>query len=159
MRSFAHDCATMISHDCHPFYRRLIVKGSALYSKHKVGPLRFWWVVRMVIVREIGDRQGEGIVLWNMSQALDQLGEIAQAIQYAEQALTIYEQIEDPTPRKCARSLPNGASRQTREIHFFTEREREPISYWKIELRTPAKRRPPFNNCSRMRSRCAPMYL
>ena len=50
----------------------------------------------MLIDREIGDRRGEGDDLWNMSLALDQLGERAQAIQHAEQALTIYEQIEDP---------------------------------------------------------------
>ena len=31
-----------------------------------------------------------------MSLALDELGERAQAIQYAEQAFTIYEQIEHP---------------------------------------------------------------
>ena len=36
-------------------------------------------------------------MLWNMSLALGQLGERAQAIHYAEQALTIFlEQIEEP---------------------------------------------------------------
>ena len=35
-------------------------------------------------------------MLWNMSLALDQLGEHSQATRHAEQALTIYEQIEDP---------------------------------------------------------------
>ena len=47
------------------------------------------------IDREIGNRQGEGMDLWNMSLALDQLGERAQAIAHAEAALKIYEQIED----------------------------------------------------------------
>ena len=50
----------------------------------------------LLIDRELGDRRSEGTGLWNMSLALDQLGERAQAIQHAEQALTIYEQIEDP---------------------------------------------------------------
>jgi len=50
----------------------------------------------LAIVRDIGDRRGEGNALWNMSLALDQPGERAKAIQHAEQALTIYEQIEDP---------------------------------------------------------------
>jgi len=51
----------------------------------------------LLIDREIGDRRGQGTDLWNMSLALDQLGERAQAIQHAEQALIIYEQIENPT--------------------------------------------------------------
>jgi tetratricopeptide (TPR) repeat protein len=51
---------------------------------------------QLAIVREIGHRRGEGNAVWNMSLALYKLGERAQAIQHAEQALTIYEQIEDP---------------------------------------------------------------
>jgi tetratricopeptide (TPR) repeat protein len=50
----------------------------------------------LTIAREIGDRRGEANDLWNMSLALDQLGERAQAIQHAEQALAIFEQIEHP---------------------------------------------------------------
>ena len=55
--------------------------------------------------REIGDRRGEGNALWNMSLALDQLGERTQAIQHAEQALTILEQIEDPNAAKVRAQL------------------------------------------------------
>jgi len=51
---------------------------------------------QLAIVCEMGYRRGEGIGLWNMSLTLDQLGERAQAIRYAERALTIFEQIEDP---------------------------------------------------------------
>jgi len=40
-----------------------------------------------------------------MSLALDQLGERAQAIQYAEQALAIREQIEDPRAAKVRAQL------------------------------------------------------
>jgi len=58
-------------------------------------PLRFNSPQR-VKAREIGDRRGEGHALWNMSLALEGLGERGQAIQYAEQALIIREQIEDP---------------------------------------------------------------
>jgi len=50
----------------------------------------------MLIHREIGDRRGEGITLWNISQVLDHHGDRAQATECAEQALIIYEQIEDP---------------------------------------------------------------
>jgi hypothetical protein len=59
----------------------------------------------LLIDREIGDRRGESIDLWNMSLALDQLGERAQAIQHAEQALIIREQIEDPKAAKVRTQL------------------------------------------------------
>jgi tetratricopeptide (TPR) repeat protein len=75
---------------------------------------------QLAIVREIGDRRGEGNALWNMSLALDQLGERAQAIKHAEQALIIREQIEDPNAAKCASNLPSGESKQRRETHFRT---------------------------------------
>jgi len=54
----------------------------------------------LLIHREIGERRGEGNDLWNMSLLLDQLGERAQAIHHAEQALIIFEQIEDPNATK-----------------------------------------------------------
>ncbi len=52
------------------------------------------------IDREIGDRRGEGTDLWNLSLALDKLGDRAQAIALAEAALKIREQIEDPRADK-----------------------------------------------------------
>ena len=52
---------------------------------------------QLAIVCEMGYRRGEGIGLWNMSLTLDQLGERAQAIHHAEQALIVREQIEDPS--------------------------------------------------------------
>jgi hypothetical protein len=39
-------------------------------------------------------------------------------------------------PCKCARHWPPGASKQTRETHFFTERERNP-SLYDLELTLP----------------------
>ncbi len=54
----------------------------------------------MAIAREIGDRRGEANALWNMSLALDNLGDRTQAIEHAEAALKIYEQIEDPNAGK-----------------------------------------------------------
>ena len=50
----------------------------------------------MLIDREIGDRRGEGTDLFNMSLALNKLGERAQAIQLASAALAIFAQIESP---------------------------------------------------------------
>jgi tetratricopeptide (TPR) repeat protein len=48
------------------------------------------------IAREIGDRQVEGIVLWNMSLSLDKLGDRKEAIKLAGASLKIREEIEDP---------------------------------------------------------------
>jgi len=50
----------------------------------------------LVIVRELGDRRGEGNALWNSALALAQLGDRAQALARAAAALRIYEAIEDP---------------------------------------------------------------
>ena len=60
---------------------------------------------RLRSARKIGDRRSEGIDLWNMSSALDQLGERAQAIANAEAALKIFEQIEDPNAAKVRKQL------------------------------------------------------
>ena len=62
----------------------------------------------LAIAREIGDRRGEGTTLWNMSLSLDKLGERAQAIANAQAALDIFEQIEPPTPTRCAGNWPSG---------------------------------------------------
>lgn len=59
----------------------------------------------ILIHREIDDRRGKGIALWNMSLALDPLGECVQAIQHAEHALAILEQIEDPNAAKVRAKL------------------------------------------------------
>jgi hypothetical protein len=59
----------------------------------------------LLVHREISDRRGEGSALSSMSVALDQLGERTQAIQHAEQALTILEQIEDPNAAKVRAKL------------------------------------------------------
>jgi hypothetical protein len=58
-----------------------------------------------VIAREIGDQRGQGTTLFNMSLALDQLGERQRAIPLAETALDIYEQIEDPNAETARRRL------------------------------------------------------
>lgn len=59
----------------------------------------------MFIDREISDRRGECNDLWNMSLVLDRVGERAQAIQHTEQALAIFEQIEDPYAEKVRAQL------------------------------------------------------
>ena len=59
----------------------------------------------LAIARGINDRRDEGNALWNISLALDQLGERAQAIQHAEQALIIRDQIEDPNAEKVRAQL------------------------------------------------------
>jgi tetratricopeptide (TPR) repeat protein len=49
----------------------------------------------LVIVREIGDRTGEGIALGNMGIAYADLGETGRAIQFFEQRLTLAREIGD----------------------------------------------------------------
>jgi tetratricopeptide (TPR) repeat protein len=44
---------------------------------------------QLVITREIGDRRGEGIALWNVSLSLDKLGERDKAIAHAKASLKI----------------------------------------------------------------------
>lgn len=58
------------------------------------------WKPRVAITREIGDRRGEGNALWNMSVALDKLGEHKKAVERAEAALVIHEQIENPNAER-----------------------------------------------------------
>jgi tetratricopeptide (TPR) repeat protein len=50
----------------------------------------------LVIAREVGDRKTEGSALWNAAGALEALNNCAQAINYAEAALKIFELIEGP---------------------------------------------------------------
>ncbi len=52
------------------------------------------------ISRQIGDRRGEGYALWNLSLALDKLGERIKAIAHAETALKIFAQIEHHAAEK-----------------------------------------------------------
>jgi len=64
---------------------------------------------------EIGDHRAEGNALWNMSLALEKLGERARAVECAEGALEIREQIEDPWRRRCAattRRMAGGLARE-----------------------------------------------
>ncbi|MEW6737726.1 MAG: tetratricopeptide repeat protein, partial [Acidobacteriota bacterium] len=48
-----------------------------------------------IIARELNDRQGAGNALFNMSLALNDIGQCEQAISYAEVALNLFQQIED----------------------------------------------------------------
>ena len=47
----------------------------------------------LAIAREIGDRRGEGVALFNSALALDQLGERGEATERVKAALVIFEQI------------------------------------------------------------------
>jgi tetratricopeptide (TPR) repeat protein len=59
----------------------------------------------LAIAREIGDRQGEGLILFNISIVLDEIGDRAQATDYAKSALKILEQIESPFANTVRRQL------------------------------------------------------
>jgi len=60
---------------------------------------------QLVISREIGDRRGQGIALFNSARALNKLGDWAKAIARAEDALKIYEAIEDPNAARVRAQL------------------------------------------------------
>ena len=51
---------------------------------------------QLVIVREIGDRRGEGAALGNLGLAYAALGQTERAIGLLEQALRIGQEIKDP---------------------------------------------------------------
>lgn len=53
----------------------------------------------------MGDHAGEGAALWNISLVLGALGDRKEAIKNAELALSILEEIEDPTAAQVRRQL------------------------------------------------------
>jgi tetratricopeptide (TPR) repeat protein len=57
------------------------------------------------LARTIGDKLGVGNAMWNSSLALNALGQREGAIDQAEKALTIYQQIESPHSVKVAHQL------------------------------------------------------
>ena len=57
------------------------------------------------IARKIEYRRGEGDALFNMSLALDKLGQRPEAIDRAKAALVIFEQIESPDAEKARQKL------------------------------------------------------
>ena len=57
------------------------------------------------ITRRIEYRRGEGDALFNMSLALDKLGQRPEAIDSAKAALVIFEQIESPDAEKARQKL------------------------------------------------------
>ena len=60
---------------------------------------------QLKISQEIWDRSGEANALWNMSLAQDSLGERAEAVKLAKEALAICEQIERPYAKMVRRKL------------------------------------------------------
>ena len=54
----------------------------------------------LAIAQEIGDRRNEGNWLANMGAAYEELGDTARARQMWEQALAIFEAIEDPNAER-----------------------------------------------------------
>lgn len=60
---------------------------------------------QLAIAREIGDRRGEGISMFNSALLLNTLDDHAQAIARAEAALNIVDPIEDPNAAKVRAKL------------------------------------------------------
>jgi hypothetical protein len=57
------------------------------------------------IARKIEYRRGEGDALFNLSLALDKLGQRPEAIDHAKAALVIFEKIESPDAEKARQKL------------------------------------------------------
>ena len=51
---------------------------------------------RLAIVRELGDRRGEGAVLWNLALARNALGDSSEALRCARISLDLLRQTEHP---------------------------------------------------------------
>jgi hypothetical protein len=64
---------------------------------------------QLIITREIGDRRGEANALFNISRALDQLGDRTGAVANAQSALKIFAEIEDPSAEKVRKKLAEWA--------------------------------------------------
>lgn len=64
-----------------------------------------YYAQQLTITRETGDRRGEGKALWNSAILLAQRGNRQEAIFRAEEALRIYEAIEDPDVVEVRREL------------------------------------------------------
>src|SRR5215212_9018043 len=75
----------------------------------------------MLIDREIGDRRGEGTELWNMSLTLTNSASALKPFNTPNTHSPFSSRSKIPPPRKCARNLLPGASKQTRETYFFTD--------------------------------------
>ena len=61
--------------------------------------------LHVAIPCEIGDRQGEGNALFNVSLALNQLGDRDRAVPNAQAALKICVEVEDPRAETVRRKL------------------------------------------------------
>jgi tetratricopeptide (TPR) repeat protein len=64
------------------------------------------------IAREIGSRRDEANALWNSAIAYNRLGNRAQPISFAEQAVTIYDQLQSPEAPESQRVLTKWKSEQ-----------------------------------------------
>ena len=71
--------------------------GSALYSPGDIDNARDYYQQQLKIVQEIGYRNGEANALWCQAICLKQKNYLEQAIKKAENALSIFEQIESPS--------------------------------------------------------------
>ncbi len=76
--------------------RLLGTVGIAYASLGQVDRAIGFYEQQLVIVREIGDRRGEGNALGNLGSAYANLGQVERAIGLLEQALRIGQEIKDP---------------------------------------------------------------
>ncbi|MFB2838870.1 tetratricopeptide repeat protein [Floridanema evergladense] len=80
-------------------------QGIQHYQKSQYREALQSWQQALAIARKIGDRQGEGNILRNISIAYDSLGDYRKAIEYQQQSLAVAREIGDRLGE--ARSLGN----------------------------------------------------
>ncbi len=71
--------------------------GSAFYSLDDIDKAEDYYQQQLKIAQEIGDRKGEANALWGQAICLQKKNDTEQAIEKAECALRIFEQIESPS--------------------------------------------------------------
>jgi tetratricopeptide (TPR) repeat protein len=81
------------------------VLGVVYYNLGEIRRASELYEQNLAIAREIGDRNSEGILLWNLSLVFNQLGNRKEAVAYAEAALEILEQIENPIAARVQEQL------------------------------------------------------
>jgi len=70
--------------------------GSAFYRMDDIDKARDYYEEQQKIAQEIGDRNGEANALWGQAICLQKKNDPKRAIKKAENALSIFEQIESP---------------------------------------------------------------
>jgi tetratricopeptide (TPR) repeat protein len=71
-------------------------RGSAIWQRSQTHKAVEYYQRELAVRRETGNRRGEGYTLVELGRAYKQLGDHQQALAQWEQALAIFQEIQDP---------------------------------------------------------------